>query len=85
MRTTMHPHAPETSAVAIHAQARIDELGNHILFRALVFTLSVAGGYYLSRFMYTVLCLLPSWIDWARTEASPLADIARFLHSAFGN
>jgi len=81
----METQTPETTAVAIHAQARIDEIGRHILFRTFVFTLSVAGGYYLSRLLYTVLCLLPLWIDWALAEASPLIDIVRTIHSAFGN
>lgn len=81
----MRTHAPTTDALAISAQARIEALKQNTLFRLGVFGLSVAGGYFFSRLLYTGLQLLPPLAAEAHAKGRPLADVLRTLHSGFGN
>jgi hypothetical protein len=81
----MRTHASECSAVSPCAPTRLDGLKEHFLFRIAVFTLSVAGGYYFTRWVCSVVHLLPFWTHLAHEKANPAADALRTLHSGFGD
>lgn len=81
----MRPHTPATGAVAIPAHVRTDLIKQNTLFRLGVFGLSVAVGFFFSRFLYTGLRLLQPLAAQAHAKGTPIADVLRTLHSGFGN
>jgi hypothetical protein len=81
----MRTYGPDVRVVTASAQIRADGFKDHILFKVIVFTLSVAGGYYFSRWLYIVLPALPFWTTVAHEKASPAVDAFRTLHSGFTN
>lgn len=81
----MRTHATEASTIATYTRAKMDELCGHTPFRIVVFTLSVAAGYWFSYLVYTGMHLLHSWSASAPDKASPVADMLRTLHSGFSN
>jgi hypothetical protein len=81
----MKTHASEGSAVSPCAQTKMDVLMEYIPFRIAVFTLSVAGGYYFTRWVCSVVHQLPFWTNVAHDKAKPAADALRTLHSGFGD
>jgi len=81
----MKNHASEGRAVAARAQVMTDGFSDHLLFRITVFTISAAGGYFFSRWVFTFLPTLPFWTNLAHEKANPAADALRTLHSGFTN
>jgi hypothetical protein len=81
----MKMHASEGSAVSPCAQSQLDRLMEHMLFRIAVFTLSVAGGYYFTRWTWATVHHMPFWTSVAHDKAKPAADALKTLHSGFGD
>jgi hypothetical protein len=67
--------------------AQVNQNGpqKRILFNIAVFTVSAAGGYFLTYMVFTALHQLPFWTSMAHEKANPAADVLRTLHSGFGN
>ena len=81
----MKTHAAEGNAISPCVQTRLDLLMENFLFRIAVFTLSVAGGYYFTRWVWVTVQHLPFWTTVAHEKAKPAADALRTLHSGFGD
>ena len=81
----MEARSPEVSAVAMSAQAKIDDIKRRPLFHFGIFALAVAGGYFFSRLAYEGLRLVPSLGAGAHTKAGPFLDVLKTLHSGFSN
>jgi hypothetical protein len=81
----MKIHASEGSADSPCVPTKVDMLMEHFLFRVAVFTLSVAGGYYFTRWAYSAVHHMPFWTSVAHDKAKPAADALKTLHSGFGD
>jgi hypothetical protein len=79
----MKTHSSAVNSPAFPAQVKTDALRQHASFRLGVFVLSVAGGYFFCRLVFTGLQLLPAL--GAHAKASPAADVLNTLHAGFGN
>jgi hypothetical protein len=79
----MEPRSPEVSAVAVSAQAKIDDIRRHPLFRFGMVALSIAGVYLLFRLAYEGF--LPSFGAGAHAKTGPVLDVLKTLHSGLGN
>ena len=64
---------------------KMDALMENFLFRVAVFSLSVAGGYYFTRWAYSALHHMPFLSIVAHDKAKPAADALNTLHSGFGD
>ena len=80
----MKTHSPETSTIAISAQARIDDVKKNTFFRCGVFLTLAAAGYFSSYWVIMGLRLLPSLTGAAHDKGNPLLDMLKMLHSGFG-
>lgn len=80
----MKTHSPETSAIAILAQTKIDDVKNSASFRFCVFMTSAAAGYFFSYWVFMGLRLIPSLTGAAHQNGHPLLDVLKTLHSGFG-
>lgn len=81
----MKTYASEDSVISPCVQTRIDVFMEYMPFRIAVFTLSIAGGYYFTHWLYSVLHQMPFWSNFAHEKARPAADVLRNLHSGFGD
>jgi hypothetical protein len=81
----MQTRPREVSAIALAAQAKIDDIKRHPLYRVCVFALSLAGVYFLFRLAYEGFLLLPSVGAGTHATANPALDALKALHSGFGN
>ncbi len=63
----------------------MDVLMENFLFRVAVFSLSVAGGYYFTRWAWSALQHMPFWTTVAHDKAKPAADALKTLGSGFGD
>ena len=64
---------------------KMDALMESFLFRVAVFSLSVAGGYYFTRWAWSVLHHMPFLSTVAHDKAKPASDALKTLHSGFGD
>jgi hypothetical protein len=81
----MKTPAPKYSAVDTCAQTNQNGPQRRIAFNIMVFSLSVAGGYFVTHLVFIALHQLPFWSNVAHQKASPASDALRTLHSGFGN
>jgi hypothetical protein len=81
----MKTPAPVYSAEDTCAKTSKNVPETGIAFKIVVFGLSVAGGYFVTHMVCTVLHQLPFWSNMAHQKASPATDALRTLHSGFGN
>jgi hypothetical protein len=80
----MKTQTEETSAIAITAQAKIDDVKKSPAFKFAVFMTSAAVGYFSTYWVITGLRLLPSLTGASHDNGSSAMDILRTLHSGFG-
>lgn len=81
----MKTPAPVYNAEDTCAQANQNGPERGVAFKIFVFSLSVAGGYFVTHMVFTVLHQLPFWSNMAHQKASPATDALRTLHSGFGD
>jgi hypothetical protein len=81
----MSTHASEDRAIDACTPSGADGFRNHILFKITVFSLSAAGGYFITHWLFSVLHQAPFWSNLAHEKARPAADVLKTLHSGFGD
>jgi hypothetical protein len=81
----MKTRAPESSAADPCAQTSKNGPERGVAFKIAVFSLSVAGGYFITHLVFIALHQLPFWANAAHQKVSPASDALHTLHSGFGD
>lgn len=82
-QSTMKQSPLPPCAIALSAQARIDDFTESFAFRVFVFTLSAIGGYLVCRFLHSGMHMVPGL--GASAHDSGAYDALKTLSSGFGS